>query len=88
MDDLRRLAVEHQPKMIIAGYSAYSQIPDWGLFREVADEVGAVLLVDMAHVTGLVASQVHPVRSRTADIVTATTHKSLHRTPRRIDPVV
>ena len=81
MDDLRRLAVEHQPKMIIAGYSAYSQIPDWGLFREVADEVGAVLLVDMAHITGLVAGRVHPSPVPYADIVTATTHKSL-RGPR------
>jgi glycine hydroxymethyltransferase len=81
MDELRRLAVEHKPKMIIAGYSAYSQIPDWALFREVADEVGAVLLVDMAHITGLVAGRVHPSPVPYADIVTATTHKSL-RGPR------
>ena len=81
MEELRRLAVEHQPKMIIAGYSAYSQIPDWALFREVADEVGAVLLVDMAHITGLVAGRVHPSPVPHADIVTATTHKSL-RGPR------
>ncbi len=81
MDELRRLALEHRPKMIIAGYSAYSQIPDWSGFRAVADEVGAVLLVDMAHITGLVAGRVHPSPVPFADIVTATTHKSL-RGPR------
>ena len=81
MDELRRLAIEHKPKMIIAGYSAYSQIPDWAGFRAVADEVGAVLLVDMAHITGLVAGRVHPSPVPFADIVTATTHKSL-RGPR------
>ena len=81
MDELRRLALEHRPKMIIAGYSAYSQIPDWAGFRAVADEVGAVLLVDMAHITGLVAGRVHPSPVPFADIVTATTHKSL-RGPR------
>ena len=81
MAELRELAIEHRPKMIIAGYSAYSQIPDWAGFREVANEVDAVLLVDMAHITGLVAGRVHPSPVPHADIVTATTHKSL-RGPR------
>jgi len=81
MDSVRDLAVEHEPKMIIAGYSTYSQIPDWQAFRDVADEVGAILLVDMAHITGLVAGRVHPSPVPYADIVTATTHKSL-RGPR------
>jgi glycine hydroxymethyltransferase len=81
MDEVRRLAVEHQPKLIIVGYSAYSRIPDWAGFRDIADEVGAVYLVDMAHITGLVAGGVHPSPVPHADIVTATTHKSL-RGPR------
>ena len=81
MDEVRRLAMEHRPKMIIAGYSAYSQIPDWAAFREIADEVGAIYLVDMAHLTGLVAGGAHPSPVPHADIVTATTHKSL-RGPR------
>jgi glycine hydroxymethyltransferase len=81
MDEVRRLAVEHQPQMIIVGYSAYSRIPDWAGFRDIADEVGAVYLVDMAHITGLVAGGVHPSPVPHADIVTATTHKSL-RGPR------
>ena len=81
MDEVRRLALEHRPKMIIAGYSAYSQIPDWAAFREIADDVGAIYLVDMAHLTGLVAGGAHPNPVPHADIVTATTHKSL-RGPR------
>ncbi|MCL1693879.1 MAG: serine hydroxymethyltransferase [Actinomycetia bacterium] len=81
MDAVRALALEHRPKMIVAGYSTYSQIPDWAGFREIADEIGAVLLVDMAHITGLVAGRVHPSPVPFADIVTATTHKSL-RGPR------
>ena len=81
MDEVRRLAKEHQPKMIVAGYSAYSKIPDWAAFREIADEVGAIYLVDMAHLTGLVAGGSHPSPVPHADIVTATTHKSL-RGPR------
>jgi glycine hydroxymethyltransferase len=81
MDAVRALALEHRPKMIVAGYSSYSQIPDWAGFREISDEVGAVLLVDMAHITGLVAGRVHPSPVPFADIVTATTHKSL-RGPR------
>jgi len=81
MDAVRALAHEHRPKMIVAGYSAYSQIPDWAGFREISDEIGAVFLVDMAHITGLVAGRVHPSPVPYADIVTATTHKSL-RGPR------
>jgi len=81
MDGVRDIALEHHPKMIIAGYSTYSQIPDWEAFRRIADEVGAVLLVDMAHIAGLVAGRVHPSPVPFADIVTASTHKSL-RGPR------
>jgi glycine hydroxymethyltransferase len=81
MDEVRRLAQEHRPQLIIAGYSAYSRIPDWAEFREIADEVGAIYLVDMAHLTGLVAGGAHPSPVPDADIVTATTHKSL-RGPR------
>ncbi|MEA3511434.1 MAG: serine hydroxymethyltransferase [Actinomycetota bacterium] len=81
MDSVRELAIQHRPKMIVAGYSAYSQIPDWEGFRKIADEIGAVLLVDMAHIAGLVAGRVHPSPVPYADIVTATTHKSL-RGPR------
>ena len=81
MDAVRTLALERRPKMIVAGYSAYSQIPDWAAFREISDEIGAVFLVDMAHITGLVAGRVHPSPVPFADIVTATTHKSL-RGPR------
>jgi glycine hydroxymethyltransferase len=81
MDEVRSLAHEHRPQLIIAGYSAYSRIPDWAEFREIADEVGAIYLVDMAHLTGLVAGGAHPSPVPDADIVTATTHKSL-RGPR------
>ena len=75
------LAREHKPKMIIAGFSAYSQVVDWARFREIADEVGAYLLVDMAHVAGLVAANVYPSPVPFADVVTTTTHKTL-RGPR------
>ena len=81
MDEVRRLAIEHQPQMIIAGYSAYSRFLDWSAFRQIADEVGAVLLVDAAHIVGLVAGSAHPNPVPHADIVTATTHKAL-RGPR------
>ena len=81
MDEVRSLAHEHRPQLIIAGYSAYSRIPDWAEFRDIADEVGAIYLVDMAHLTGLVAGGAHPSPVPDADIVTATTHKSL-RGPR------
>jgi glycine hydroxymethyltransferase len=78
---LRALAVEHQPKLIVAGFSAYSQVIDWSIFRQVADEVGAYLLVDMAHVAGLVATGLYPNPVPYADVVTTTTHKTL-RGPR------
>jgi glycine hydroxymethyltransferase len=80
-DELARLAEEHRPKMIIAGGSAYPRIIDFKRFREVADSVGAVFLVDMAHFSGLVAAGVYPNPCESADIVTSTTHKTL-RGPR------
>lgn len=80
-DELERLAVEHKPKMIVAGFSAYSQILDFPRFREIADKVGAYLFVDMAHVAGLVAAGVYPNPVPYADVVTTTTHKTL-RGPR------
>jgi glycine hydroxymethyltransferase len=78
---VEELALEHKPKMIVAGFSAYSQIIDWARFREIADKVGAYLLVDMAHVAGLVAAGVYPNPVPYADVVTSTTHKTL-RGPR------
>ncbi len=80
-DELARLAEEHKPKMIIAGGSAYARIIDFARFRAVADSVGAILLVDMAHFSGLVAAGLHPNPCEYADIVTSTTHKTL-RGPR------
>lgn len=80
-DEVERLAVEHKPKMIIAGFSAYSQILDFPRFRAIADKVGAYLFVDMAHVAGLVAAGVYPNPVPFADVVTTTTHKTL-RGPR------
>ena len=81
MDEVERLAVEHQPKMIVAGFSAYSQVMDWARFRAIADKVGAWLFVDMAHVAGLVAAGVYPSPLPHAHVVTSTTHKTL-RGPR------
>ena len=80
-DEIRALAKQHKPKMIIAGASAYPRVIDFKKFREIADEVGAVLFVDMAHIAGLVAAGVHPSPVPYADIVTSTTHKTL-RGPR------
>lgn len=80
-EEVRRLAIEHKPKMIIAGASAYSRIIDFKKFREIADEVGAYLMVDMAHIAGLVATGAHPSPIPCADVVTTTTHKTL-RGPR------
>jgi glycine hydroxymethyltransferase len=80
-DQVATLAREHQPKMIVAGASAYPRIIDWARFREIADEVGALFMADMAHIAGLVAAGVHPNPVPYADIVTTTTHKSL-RGPR------
>ena len=80
-DEVERLAKEHQPRMIIAGFSAYSQVVDWQKFRDIADSVGAYLMVDMAHVAGLVAAGVYPSPVQIADVTTTTTHKTL-RGPR------
>jgi glycine hydroxymethyltransferase len=80
-DQVERLALECKPKMIIAGFSAYSRVVDWQRFRTIADQVGAWLFVDMAHVAGLVAAGVYPTPIPIADVVTTTTHKTL-RGPR------
>jgi glycine hydroxymethyltransferase len=80
-DEVERLAKEHKPKMIIAGFSAYSRVMDWQRFRNIADSVGAYFLVDMAHVSGLVATGLYPNPVPIADVVTSTTHKTL-RGPR------
>ena len=80
-DEVERLAREHKPKMIIAGFSAYSRIVDWDRFRTIADDVGAYLFVDMAHVAGLIATGDYPSPIKIADVVTTTTHKTL-RGPR------
>ncbi|WP_435169452.1 serine hydroxymethyltransferase [Falsirhodobacter sp. 1013] len=81
MDDIRAKAREHKPKLIVAGGTAYSRVWDWAEFRKIADEVGAYLMVDMAHIAGLVAGGVHPSPVPHAHVVTTTTHKSL-RGPR------
>ncbi|MCL1061207.1 serine hydroxymethyltransferase [Shewanella benthica] len=75
--EVERLAIEHKPKMIIAGFSAYSGIVDWSKFREIADKVGAYLFVDMAHVAGLIAAGIYPNPLPHAHVVTTTTHKTL-----------
>jgi glycine hydroxymethyltransferase len=80
-DEVERLAVEHKPKMIVAGYSAYSRILDFARFRKISDKVGALLMVDIAHIAGLIAAGVHPSPVPYADFVTTTTHKTL-RGPR------
>jgi glycine hydroxymethyltransferase len=80
-DQVERLALEHKPKMIVAGFSAYSRVWDWQRFRDIADKVGAYLFVDMAHVAGLIAAGLYPNPVPIADVVTSTTHKSL-RGPR------
>lgn len=76
-EQIETLAREHKPKMIVAGFSAYSQVVDWQRFRTIADEVGAYLFVDMAHVAGLVAGGVYPNPVQIADVTTTTTHKTL-----------
>lgn len=81
MEEVERLAQEHKPKLILAGGTAYSRIWDWKKFREIADSIGAYLMVDMAHIAGLVAGGVHPSPVPHAHVVTSTTHKSL-RGPR------
>ena len=80
-EEVERLAKEHQPKIVVAGFSAYSRIIDWQRFRDIADSVGAFLLVDMAHVAGLVAAGEYPNPVQIADVTTTTTHKTL-RGPR------
>jgi glycine hydroxymethyltransferase len=80
-DQVNRLAQEHKPKMIVAGFSAYSRVIDWARFRTIADSVGALLFVDMAHVAGLIAAGLYPNPVPFADVVTTTTHKTL-RGPR------
>ena len=81
MDQVRELALTHRPKLIIAGGTAYSRVWDWAAFRAIADEIGAYLLVDMSHISGLVAGGAHPSPIPYAHVVTTTTHKSL-RGPR------
>ena len=81
MDDVRRLALEHRPKIVLAGYTAYSRVLDFAAFRSIADEIGALLMVDAAHFIGLVAGGAYPNPVPYADLVTATTHKAL-RGPR------
>ena len=80
-DQVDRLAREHRPKVVVAGFSAYSRVVDWQRFRDIADEVGAWLLVDMAHVAGLIAAGIYPNPTPIADVTTTTTHKTL-RGPR------
>jgi len=80
-DEVERLAVEHKPKLIVAGFSAYPRVVDWKRFREIADKVGAYFMVDMAHIAGLVAAGSYPSPVPFADVVTTTTHKTL-RGPR------
>jgi glycine hydroxymethyltransferase len=80
-DEVELLAQEHKPKMVVAGFSAYSRVVDWQRFRDIADSIGAYLLVDMAHVAGLVAAGVYPNPTQIADVTTTTTHKTL-RGPR------
>jgi glycine hydroxymethyltransferase len=79
--EIERLALEHRPKMIVAGFSAYSRVMDWARFRAIADQVGAYLMVDMAHVSGLIAADAYPNPVPHAHVVTSTTHKTL-RGPR------
>ena len=80
-DEVERLAVEHKPKMVVAGFSAYSQVIDWARFRAIADKIGAIFFVDMAHVAGLIAAGAYPNPVPHAHVVTSTTHKTL-RGPR------
>jgi len=80
-DQVQQLAQEHKPKMIVAGFSAYSRVMDWQRFRDIADAVGAYLMVDMAHVAGLIAAGLYPNPVQIADVTTSTTHKTL-RGPR------
>ena len=80
-EQVEALALEHKPKMIVAGFSAYSRVADWQRFRDIADKIGAYLFVDMAHVAGLIAAGIYPSPVNIADVTTSTTHKTL-RGPR------
>lgn len=80
-DQVRELALKHRPKLIIAGFSAYSRVVNWQIFREIADEVGAYFVADIAHVAGLIAAGLYPSPAQIADVTTSTTHKTL-RGPR------
>ena len=80
-DQIEQLARKHRPKLIVCGFSAYSMVVDWQRFRDIADEVGAYVLADMAHVSGLVAAGLYPSPVNIADVTTSTTHKTL-RGPR------
>lgn len=80
-DQVEALALEHKPKMIVAGFSAYSRVVDWQRFRDISDKVGAVMMCDIAHVAGLIAADVYPSPVKIADVCTSTTHKTL-RGPR------
>jgi len=80
-DQVEALALEHKPKMIVAGFSAYSRVVDWQRFREISDKVGAVMMCDIAHVAGLIATGIYPSPIQIADVCTSTTHKTL-RGPR------
>src|SRR6185503_12791988 len=80
-DEVQRMASEHKPKMLVGGFSAYSQVVDWARMRQIADSVGAIFFVDMAHVAGLIAAGVYPSPLPHAHVVTSTTHKTL-RGPR------
>lgn len=80
-DQVQQLAEEHKPKMVVAGFSAYSRVMDWQRFRDIADSIGAYLMVDMAHVAGLIAAGLYPNPVQIADVTTSTTHKTL-RGPR------
>ena len=86
-DNVREIALAEKPKMIIAGASAYARTIDFKKFREIADEVGAYLMADIAHIAGLVATGLHPSPIPYADVVTTTTHKTLRVLKRRYDPV-
>lgn len=85
-DSVRAKAKELKPKMILCGYSAYPRIIDFAKFREIADEVGALLMADIAHIAGLVIGGVHPSPFPYCDVVTTTTHKTLRGPARRVDP--
>ena len=80
-DEIQALADEHKPKMIVAGFSAYSRVMEWQKFRDIADSVGAYLFVDMAHIAGLVAAGEYPSPVQIADVTTSTTHKTLRGPP-------